>query len=449
MNSWVRPTLAGRMVLAMVFAMGAIWLLLVGFEYAKDNNEASIRAGMGAFMRYQMTAFEDIRDQSGAYLFAVSLEREFNRSRREDGRPDVLMELSDHSGQRPLQMTAQPLPGSPGVVLHWRHDARNYLVFRGDTALWTFQIAYPLLSFGDAITYAGSIVGLRLLMAFPILLLLIYLTVAGGLRPLRRLSDLVAARHGDDLSPLGFDARYGELQPVVRAIDGLLLQLQQKVIREHAFVQDAAHELRTPIAVISAHVHVLAVANTDLERRAAERDLERAIARSCHLIEQLLEIARLDGAPVPTTGAVDLAHVARQTLGEMVHAALERDIELTLHAPDSLPFVLELSPFKSILDNLINNAIRYSDRGGRIVIELARENDTLFLTVADNGPGIPDHERALVFERFYRGHAQDAVGSGLGLAIVRQAVSRLGGQVQIATGLDGTGCRFVVQIPGN
>ena len=127
---------------------------------------------------------------------------------------------------------------------------------------------------------------------------------------------------------------------------------------------------------------------------------------------------------------VDVALLAQKELANFVPAALERNIDISLSAPDRLLFFLEAHTFRSILQNLIDNAIRYGREDGTIVVELQLRAGALVLCVADDGPGISETERERVFEQFYRGRGRnDARGSGLGLTIVKQAVTRLSGRM--------------------
>jgi signal transduction histidine kinase len=441
------PTLVRRVVIALVLAFAVIWLALTVFQYEKETDTADIRSGMRGFMQYQIGALDMAPTAPEAYQFVLSLEREFNRGRRWDGRPDALMELSDFHGKRLFQMTAEPLHGIPGQVLPARIGDREYLVFRRDSALWTFQIAYPIQSFWQVLWTTNAVLMVRLLIAFPLVLLPIWFAVARGLRPLRALSILVAARHENDLSPVDIDVHYGELKPQVTAINRLLMQLRQRMSRERAFVHDAAHELRTPLAVISTHVHGLARATSEQEKRDAEQHASDAIARASHLIQQLLELARVDGMPMEDFALQDAAQLTRQALAHAAPFAKARQIELSLEAPDKLSHPLERHTFQSILHNLLDNAIRYIHPGGKIVVELKQAATALMLSVTDDGPGIAEEDRRTVFERFYRGKAHDLPGSGLGLAIVQQAALRMGGEVVLSGGLDGRGCQFTVAIP--
>jgi signal transduction histidine kinase len=212
-------------------------------------------------------------------------------------------------------------------------------------------------------------------------------------------------------------------------------------------VQDAAHEIRTPLAVINAQAHVMARSQSEAERTQAQAHLEQAIARTSHLAQQLLNLAALDDAQRPAPRELDVAQWLRAVLAQAAPAAMARQIELSLDAPDSLPARLDLPALESIAQNLLDNAVRYTPPGGNVAVVLRCEGPMLHLAVQDDGPGIAASEHARVFERFYRGLGHAANGSGLGLAIVRQAVLRMGGQVHVGEGLGGRGVGFFISIP--
>ena len=191
----------------------------------------------------------------------------------------------------------------------------------------------------------------------------IWLAVKRGLRPLQHLSDRIAARGPDDLQPLGVNPVYAELTPLTSAIDRLLAQLRSKMETERGFVQDAAHELRTPLAVISAQAHVLALTAGGEQRACAERDMDRAIERASRLIRQLLALAQIDSAPAGEAAVIDVAQRVRQELASLAPAAMARGVELSLESPDVLTHALEAQAFQSILQNLLTNAIEYVGPG--------------------------------------------------------------------------------------
>ena len=143
---------------------------------------------------------------------------------------------------------------------------------------------------------------------------------------------------------------------------------------------------------------------------------------------------------------MDLSLLLQTSLAQAMQQAQQRGIELSLDAPDRMNIEADPIALQSIISNLLDNALRYGREGGQLAVTLQDLNDHVVLTVADDGPGIPEAEHARIFDRFVRGSAQDSPGTGLGLAIVKQAVQRLRGSVQIAPGLYGRGVAFVVRI---
>jgi signal transduction histidine kinase len=326
-------------------------------------------------------------------------------------------------------------------------NGANYHVLRIDGARWRLSLGETRSGDSWLLARLSQDLALSVLISFPFVLLPTWLAVARGLRPLRQLSRSIAKRGPDDLAPLGVAPSYAELMPVTEALDRLFAQLRSKIAREHAFVQDAAHELRTPLAVITFQAHVLARASGVGERQLAAQQMEQAVARASRLIAQLLELARIDAASPALWTRLDVAALLRQELALAAPMAMAADIELALEAPDRLPFELEESAFRSVLQNLLGNALRYVQAGGQVLIELSQQQDRLCLSVADDGPGIAAADRALVFERFYRVSGNEQSGSGLGLAIVAQAVARMRGTLRLEAGIGGRGCRFLVELP--
>jgi two-component system sensor histidine kinase QseC len=144
---------------------------------------------------------------------------------------------------------------------------------------------------------------------------------------------------------------------------------------------------------------------------------------------------------------IEVVALVRQELAPRVPAAMKRNLDLSLETADSLMVVIDLQAFLSVLHNLVDNALRYVQDGGRVLVEIRASDGEMMLSVSDNGPGIAQEHAALVFERFHR-VAQDKVpGSGLGLAIARKAAARLNGTLELSRGLDGSGARFELTLP--
>jgi hypothetical protein len=168
------------------------------------------------------------------------------------------------------------------------------------------------------------------------------------------------------MSPIGLVPKHSEMKPLARALEDLLEKLRQKIEAEQTFVASAAHEMRTPLAVVTAQAHVLARATTDEERSDAEHRLEAGISRASHLIHQLLVLAGVDMDHHPSARTtVDLAPLARQEIAYFVPAATAREIDISLETPARLAVMLEPQSFRSVLQNLVDNAIRYGREGGR------------------------------------------------------------------------------------
>jgi signal transduction histidine kinase len=443
------PTLVRRVFFAQLIACLVVWAGLMGLILSVTLSTERTSDEATGLASYVAKGLENIGTEAEARAFLLGAVGETQRdSYNWRNFRATRYQLRDATGKLVLSNLpdGQVLDGKPTGMAEPHAVKRHFLVARRDNARWSVQIALPMHTLSGVLHDEWLSLALDILIAFPLVFIPVWIAVARGLRPLKQLSDRIAERGADELAPIGVDPKYAEMKPLVTALDALMLQLKEKVSREQAFVQDAAHELRTPLAVIAAQAHVLCMARSDEERQEAERQMDRAIGRAGHLVHQLLDLARLDAAPAQAAASVDVAQLARQELGERVQAARARGLDLSLEAPDSLPWVLEPQVFRSVMNNLVDNALRYVQEGGRIVVELAARDGGLVLAVADNGPGIAEAEQGLVFERFYRGSANEVAGSGLGLAIARQGAGRMGGTVTLLPGLDGRGCRFVLAV---
>lgn len=452
MKALREPSLARRVVLALLAAFALVWLVLLARDYAGFKLQTGSREPIRGALR-ALAAALDLADANRAVTVMQATEIQYNQLRRNSGMSnleDLLFRLERPDGTPIYASTAlgnaieQPMAADPQTVLV---GTRRYWKVAHDTAHWRLTLLEPAVADTTALQWLGRGLVQPMLIAFPFVLLPLWIAVRRGLRPLRDLAARVAARPADDFSPLGIELRHAELKPLAEAFDALLARSRDSIARERAFVQDAAHELRTPLAVIAAQAHALSAATSDEDRAPAREALERAIARASHLTHQLLTLARLEGGQAPDRAAVNLVEVAQRMLIDAEPAARARDIELTLESPDRLDAALDTAAVHSILENLIGNAIHYGAAGGRVAVRLQVSADVLSILVTDDGPGIPENQRAHMFERFRRGTHDAVAGTGLGLAIVRQAATRLGGRVDCADGIDGRGIGFHVRLP--
>ncbi len=448
---FLRPTLVRRVTAVMLLAFAVTWMIVMAYLYWRvhtgERNDTRRLEWAG-----ELLAIVGRYDSDAAARIAaeVTSDRINTSYRRSTGVGDFLLQVTHQDG-RLLYLSPQALgrrlPAGADGIGELQMPARRYRTFAAASPRWRVVVGYPVPELWWTAGQMGRDITFFAAVTLPLMLVPLWFAVARGLRPLRRLSQSIARRGPDDLHPLTLETRYLELLPLSEALERLFAQLRAKMEREHAFVADAAHELRTPMAVISAQAHVLVKAGSDAQRIDAERKLEHAIERGSHLIGQLLALAHVDSDEQRGAVLLDVAALVRNELALLAPAAMARALELGLDGPDVLMHPVEAHALRSILHNLVGNAIRYVQAGGHVTVELGARDGVLTLVVDDDGPGIAQAQRDLVFERFYRGMNQDAHGSGLGLAIVRQACARLGGSVVLAEGAGGTGCRFVVTLP--
>ncbi|WHO75413.1 sensor histidine kinase [Rhizobium sp. BT03] len=268
-----------------------------------------------------------------------------------------------------------------------------------------------------------------------------------GLAPALRLRDAVRQRGRNRLDPLPPEMVQSELRPLVHALNDYMERVQNQMAAQRRFVSNAAHQLRTPLALISTQASVAA-----REQDAARRDealvaLRTSTRQISRLASQLLTLSRAEpGSRRPRSDATDLSKAAREILEAHAEAALKRNIDVGLEADRPVIVEGDGTMLREMLVNLIDNAIRYSGVDGRVTVSVEQVDGSAVFTVEDNGPGIPEGERDQVFERFYRIMGTEPDGSGLGLAIVREVVEGAGGSVSLGDA-EGGGLIVTVRLP--
>lgn len=288
---------------------------------------------------------------------------------------------------------------------------------------------------------------LPFLVALPLFGLLIWRLVGREVRFLETTARAVAARSPESLTPLDRHEVPEEIQPLVDSLNGLLGRLEEAFTRERQFIADAAHELRTPLTALRLQLHLAERARDEGDRERAYSMLREGIARAVRLVEQLLTLARQD--PEATGRArepVDLAALAREGAMALEAAATSQGLALTVEAPEPVEVLGDPAALRTMISNLVDNAIRYTPFGA-VTVRVRGEGREALFEVEDTGPGIPLAERQRVFDRFYRGEAATEGGTGLGLAIVRRIALRHEGRVELADGAGGRGLLVRVRLP--
>ncbi len=263
-----------------------------------------------------------------------------------------------------------------------------------------------------------------------------------GFQPLLRLRDALLAREPGTLQPLKFEALPSELAPLVGAINEYARRLDQYTRAQGIFIQNAAHQLRTPLTLLNTQVSY-AVRTTDVAGLAESlAAIRQTVHQSVRLVNQLLTLSAAEAHnPDEATGlAVRLDAVVRQVLEDLSGQAEAKGIDLGFEMACALPTVAgHPVALREIAMNLVDNAIRYTQPGGIVTSRIAGSPGAVTLVVEDNGPGIPLDQRERVFERFYRIHDRDSGGCGLGLPIAAEFASRMGARVTLHTPATGHG----------
>lgn len=281
----------------------------------------------------------------------------------------------------------------------------------------------------------------------PLFALPMWLATKSGLKPLNELVEQLRRKGVDSLSPTNITTQYAEVQPLIDQIDTLINDLRRKIGRENAFLHEAAHELRTPIAVIAAQAHVLAKTVNPSAGNEALKALNTAIKRTNHLVEQLLVLAQLEARDRYTDSRVEFSEVCSNTMAMLASISIDKEIELILEIDEDVSLLADEFSIYVIIKNLVINALQYSNRGSTVWVKGSRDSTHFVVCVQDNGSGIAVDDQSRLFERFFRGSSArtSSQGSGLGLAIVKAAVDSVGGTIFVESSSSGTS--FVVRLP--
>lgn len=344
-----------------------------------------------------------------------------------DDLPDGLLQASDAGGagrQRvevggePMVAVAVPIaePGATYVELVPLRDV--------EAAMRT--LTWSLLAAGAASALVAVAAG--------------WLVSVRMLRPLRRM-----ARAADEIREGTLDRRLGhdddaDLEPLVRSFNGMVEALEERIEREARFASDVSHELRSPLATMSAALSVARRRADDPAVHDALDLLDGEVGRFTELIDQLLEIGRAEAG----VAQLVLDPVDPMRFTEAVVAAGRHDVPIVAAAGAGERAHLDKRRMAQVITNLLENAAHHGGGATRVTVDGTPLQ--LTFSIDDAGPGVAEHERTHVFGRFARGRQADAPGTGLGLALVREHFRLHGGDVAIATSIDG-GARFTVTIP--
>jgi two-component system sensor histidine kinase QseC len=320
-----------------------------------------------------------------------------------------------------------------GVQLPRRADATGFVDMQLGGQPW--RVYYLQSQNGEWLVAAGQhgderdevvrdLVGSQLLpwlLVLPVLLLAMAWAVRRALQPVRLLTAELQGRSADELRPVPVNHAPQELQPMLSAMNGLFARIESTLERERRFTADAAHELRTPLAVLRAQWDVLRRATGEDERRRAETQLDAGMDRMDRLVTQMLALSRLESTDrLPRAQALQWTPLVEQTISDVLSLAERRRIELDCEWPDAgtAPIPLQGDPdlMTVLLRNLLDNAVRYAPEGSTVRLRFGADR----LTIENDGAALPPDVLAQLGQRFHRVDGQSESGSGLGVSIVQR-----------------------------
>ncbi len=270
----------------------------------------------------------------------------------------------------------------------------------------------------------------------PVALTLLWFALVRGLSPLASLQDHIRSRRSDDLSPIDSRAVPEEISPLVSSLNDMLARLSQSIHSQKRFIADAAHQMKTPLAGMRMQSELAMRQSNREEIQRSLEQLSKSSESATRLVNQLLALARAENDSSQTTSLqrIDLRSLVREAVHDWFQSALVRQIDLGFEEDETELFVQgNATMLREMLNNLIDNALRYTQLSGRVTVRVRADTarTQVLLEVEDNGPGIAVEERGHVFERFYRILGSEVEGSGLGLAIVREIAQRHAAKIDL------------------
>lgn len=414
---------------------------LLGAIKAMDANISTASGGLGVELPYRMLEFFELT-ASGQVYYRVATE-------------DGLVEIGNADLPAPLTALVTGRPqfsdaiyvDEPVRVGSYARLLSQPIAGQAAAQRVIIQVAETLESRNDftrVLVLQSVARDLLLVLASTVILVL---AVGWALRPLARLRNEVQARSPQDMAPISSNEIPADVRPLVEAINHHIERNQQQAEASRRFIDDASHQLRTPLATLATQVGFALREGNAAVQRDALKAIKSQLDETVRQTNQMLALARTDSAEFEPE-RVDVAALAEGVTRQWWAQARAQGIDLGFEpAVETLQVMAQPALLKEALVNLLHNAVRYTPRGGQVTVRVGRTGSTAALTVLDNGPGMPLAERARAGERFFRGSNVSLPGSGLGLAIVRSIAERHGGQLQIGSGPNGCGLSASLVLP--
>ncbi|WP_337178826.1 sensor histidine kinase [Hydrogenophaga borbori] len=419
---------------------------LLGAVKSIDSSISTASGGLGVELPYRMLEFFELTAQGQVHYRVAS----------EDG----LVEIGSPDLPRPPRPLESGKPqfhdgeylGQPVRVGSYARELAEPLAGQRPPQRVVVQVAETLEARND---FRRDLL-LRSLARDLLLIVLatglLTVSIAWAMHPLSRFRQEVEARQQDDLTPMSPDGVPAEVLPLVQAINRHVARAQEQAELRRRFVDDASHQLRTPLATLSTQVAYALREQDPAQQRPVLESIRAQLDQTIRQTNQLLSLARADSAPLDFQ-AVDLVWLAESVVRDGWHAARDQSVDLGLDAPARrLAFTGDADLLREALSNLVHNAIRHGGAGCHVTLSVRERvmpsgQREACLAVVDDGAGLPAADLERLGERFFRGSGAAVPGSGLGLAFVRTVAQRHGGELRARPGPDGRGLQVEMVLP--
>lgn len=461
-----RRSLLGEILDWMLAPLFLLWPMSIAITYVVAQNLANIPYDLGLVNALQILGQQVEANDDVVALRMSAPARLALRVRENDGvfwkaigpNGDLL------GGDGELPTPERTAGDQPDAIYYENHTLRDFEI----------RIAYTWMDLstrgsGPVLLVAAESVDRRTQLAndiikgviipqfivLPIAVVLVWFGLSRGVAPINALQRRLRARRPDDLSPIDERQAPSEIGPLITAMNDLLGRLEATLLAQRRFVADAAHQLKTPLAGLRTQAELAMRGEPTSHTQASLEQIIAGTTRATRLVNQLLLMATAENPNTMAMPPTDLTHLAKEHIQKWIHVALKHGIDLGFEGPEHPVYIKGQSLLLGeALNNLIDNAIRYTPAPGHITVSLYEQTNSVVLAVEDSGPGIPPEERERVFDRFYRVLGSGVDGSGLGLAIVKEIAQRHQANVLITDThrqhheTHATGARIEIHFPG-
>lgn len=420
-------SLRQRLLIALLLLISLVWLGVTVKVYQDVHHEVEevYDGTLSQTARLLLGLFEH---EAGEYDFEDISESIMSTSQGHAYESKLSVRVTDRNGKLVLKTPGAPdtqVTAEEGFKTHYLGSGevwRTYTISDQKTGL-LIQTGQSIEAREEIVEYLMIRVLSSLIIALPILGVVIWWSVGQGLVPLQRVANQVREIRVDHLPRVDDREVPQEISVLTDSLNKLFSRLQEAMDKDRRFTADAAHELRTPLAALKTQVEVARRAADEKQKAIALEKILEGVDRATRLVEQLLVLARADVGVSEKVleNRVDLYRVAKETMADAAVVAMDKEITVSFEATgDNFIVSGEETMLGVMLNNVVNNALKYSQHGATVELEINRDRGDVVVEVHDSGPGISKDDLPTIFDRFRRGNTNGQSGSGLGLSIVKR-----------------------------